>query len=139
MRSLKERRHHGRFMVQWPMLYANEELIGRGTLVNVSHAGCQIVGTMPVAVGMLLKVWLSPAHREEALYVKEARVLWAKEHEFGLEICDLTTNDQRWLRGYLETAEARNSFRVNGQPASTDGLGAMPLTLRVKDCRGRIS
>ncbi len=122
MGSLKERRHHARCMVQWSILYANEELIGRGTLVNVSHAGCQIVGTMPVAVGMLLKVWVSPAQREEALYIKEARVLWAKEHEFGLELRDLTTNDQQWLRGYLETAERRNSFRVNGQPASTDGL-----------------
>jgi hypothetical protein len=133
MGSVKERRQQARFMVQWPMLYANEELIGRGTLVNVSHAGCQIVGTMPVAVGMLLKVWVSPGHREEALYVKEARVLWAKEHEFGLELRDLTTNDQRWLRGYIETAERRNSFRVNGQSASTDGLAAMPLALPVKE------
>jgi hypothetical protein len=132
MGSLKERRHYGRFMVQWPMLYANEELIGRGTLVNVSHAGCQIVGTMPVTVGMLLKVWISPGHREEALYVEEARVLWVKEHQFGLDLRHLTPNDQRWLRAYLETAERRNSFRVNGQPAGTRGLTAMPIQLSIR-------
>ena len=60
MGSFKERRQLARFPVQWPMLYANEELIGQGTLVNVSHGGCQVAGTMPVAVGMLLKVWVSP-------------------------------------------------------------------------------
>jgi hypothetical protein len=32
MGSFKERRQLARFRVRWPMLYANEELIGQGTL-----------------------------------------------------------------------------------------------------------
>jgi hypothetical protein len=49
-------------------------------------------GTMPVAAGMVLKVWISPAHREEALYVKEARVLRAQANVFELELRQRTIN-----------------------------------------------
>jgi PilZ domain-containing protein len=132
MGSFKERRQLDRFPVQWPMLYANEELIGQGTLMNLSHGGCQVAGTMPVAVGMLLKVWVSPGHREEALFVKEARVLWAREHEFGLELRHVQRSDHQWLMGFLENAERRHSFQAF-QSSSQEDLPAIPLALPLKD------
>jgi hypothetical protein len=92
MSVLKARGTHAPLIVQWPLLYANTELVGQGTLLHVSHWGCQIAGTMPVAAGMVLKVWISPAHREEALYVKEARVLRAQANVFELELRQRTIN-----------------------------------------------
>jgi hypothetical protein len=97
--------------VQWPMLYANKKLIGQGTVLNVSHECCEVAGTMPVEVGMVLKVWISPAHRDEAVYVKEARVLWSKAHQFGLELCRVDVQDYEWLMGFLENTECRHNFQ----------------------------
>jgi hypothetical protein len=92
-------------VVQWPLFHANSKLIGQGTMLRVSHEDCHVAGTMPVAAGMVLKVWISPTHRNEALYAKEARVLWARAHEFGLELRQTDAQDHQWLMKYLEDAE----------------------------------
>ena len=64
--------------------------------------------------------------------MKEARVLWAREHEFGLELRHLQVSDHQWLLGFLENAERRHSFQVL-QSSSQGDLAAMPLALRLKD------
>ena len=133
MQASQGLRQYARFPVQWPLFYANDELVGKGTVLNVSHVGCQAAGTMPVAVGMVLHVWISPFHKEEPLYVKEARVLWANEHEFGLELRQISASDHQWLIGYLDNAERRNSFRRMRPAAGDEDVAAMPLALPIKD------
>ena len=132
MRS-SELRRHARFVTQWHLLYANEELIGQGTLVNLSQFGGQVVGTMPVEIGMVFTLWLSPAHREEALYVQEAPVVWARAHEFGLAFRNVNPKDLRWLTSFLEIAERRHSFHRILHPPGTEELAALPLALPVRD------
>jgi hypothetical protein len=88
--------------IKWPVLYANRDLIGQGTLLEFSDVGCQVMGTMPVAVGMILKVWISPEHRDEALFIKEARVVWAHAQRFGLELREMDDQDHAWLIRYLK-------------------------------------
>ena len=88
-------------ILHWPVLYANKELVGQGTLLTVSQREWQVAGTMPVQMGMILKLWISPGHREDALYVREARVLWAGAHEFGLELRQLDVKDHEWLIGFF--------------------------------------
>lgn len=103
MASLKERHHDAPpLIVHWPLLYANKEFVGQGTLLNVSPWGCQVAGTMPVARGMVLKLWISPAHRGDALYVKEARVLWARSNEFGIELREVDVQDHQWLMNFFK-------------------------------------
>lgn len=112
MKTKKGFRHHARFTVSWPVSYWNDGvLFGQGTTLDISHVACQLAGTMPVAVGMVLKARIAPPQREEPLYVHEARVLWAEGCKFGLELRGLSTIDHRWLIGFLENAERRNSFR----------------------------
>ena len=114
MASLKAPRPHVPLTVQWPLLYANEELVGQGTLLNLSHCECQVgecqvAGTLPVAAGMVLKLWISPKHRDDAIYVEEARVLWARANEFGLELCQVDVEDHEWLLSFL------GSHRISGE------------------------
>jgi hypothetical protein len=87
--------------LKWPVLYANRDLIGQGTLLVVSDKGCQVTGTMPVEVDMSLKLWISPEPRDEALFVKQARVVWAHGHRFGLELREMDDQDREWLTRYL--------------------------------------
>lgn len=96
-------------ILHWPLLYANKELVGRGTLLTVSEREWQVAGTMPVQMGMGLKVWISPGHRDDALYVREARVLWAGANEFGLEPRHLDGKDHQWLLSFFR--ECGHSFR----------------------------
>ena len=96
-------------ILQWPLLYANKVLVGQGTLLTVSQREWQVAGTMPVQRGMALKVWISPAHRDDSLYVREARVLWAGANEFGLELRHVDLPDHQWLISFFR--ECGHSIR----------------------------
>ena len=127
-------RHHARFAVWWPVTYWNEDLLfGQGTVLDISHVACRLAGTMPVAVGMVLKVRIAPPQREDPLYVQEGRVLWAKGCIFGLELRGLSAIDHRWLVGFLQNAERRNSYRQVSQVPTMEELAAMPLALPLRD------
>jgi hypothetical protein len=114
MNMSEELRSHPRFAVMWRVLYGNKELFGQGTVLNVSHGGCQVAAIMPVAVGMRLKLWIFTPYRHDPLYVGEARVCWTKVDRFGLELCRLHFMDHRWLMSFLENAQRRNNFQ--GRP-----------------------
>ena len=129
----KASRAHARFSVKWPVTYWNEGLFGHGTILDISHLGCQMVGTMPVAEGMILKLWISPPQRENRLSAEGARVLWSKGYEFGLELRNMFPDDRQWFNRYLELAERRNSYRKLAQPPSPEDLAAMPLALPLID------
>jgi hypothetical protein len=127
MKMSKERRCHPRFPVTWLVLYGNKEVFGQGTVLNVSQAGCQVAAMMPVAVGMRLKLWIFTPHREDPLYVGEARVRWAKVARFGLELRRLLLTDHRWLVSLLETAERRTA---SAEPLR--GVAALSCALPIK-------
>lgn len=125
MHSPKEVGQPTPLVVAWPLLYANKELIGEGTLLKLStDRSCHVAGTMPVAVGMVLKVWISPANRDEALYLQEARVVWVRGHEFGIELRQVDLDDHQWLMRLLINAErdiaSGNSFVPQGSERSSD-------------------
>jgi hypothetical protein len=110
MNMRRELRSHPRFPVLWRVLYGNNELFGQGTVLNVSHGGCQVAAIMPVTVGMPLKLWIFNAHREDPLYVGEAQVRWTEGQQFGLQLHRLPSIDHRWLISFLEDAERGNNF-----------------------------
>jgi hypothetical protein len=92
---------------------------------------CQLAGTMPVAVGMVLKLWVSPSHKDDERCLEEARVLWVRGQEFGLE---LRPKDRQWLMAYLANAERRVCYRRTMRPAPTkEDLAAMPLALPMRE------
>ena len=133
MKTRRGLRTHARFRVDWPVLYSTDGLTGQGRLLNLCMVGCQVEGTGPVAVGMLLKLSISPAHKEDKLSVEEGRVLWVKEDAFGLVFRRLPPIDHRWLLRFLDNAERRNSYRIVDQTSAIDDLAAKPLALPLGD------
>ena len=111
MKTIKGQKAHSRFVAQWPVTYWNDELFGQGTVLNVSNLGCRMAGTMTVEEGMRLQLWISPPTKEDVLCIEEARVLWVKDHEFGVEFCSMAVIDQRELGAFLDNAERRQSFQ----------------------------
>ena len=112
MKTITEQRSHWQVMAQWPVTYWNDELFGQGTVLNLSHRGCRVVGTMSVVDGMRIKLWISPPNQEDRLCVEEARVLWAKDYEFELAFQQLAAIDQRELAIVLQSAERGRSFQA---------------------------
>lgn len=88
MSPYTERRHHPRVCVEWPVLYSTPTFVAHGTVVDVSALAWRVEGSRPVGVGMQIAVelWLHPS---APLKIQQARVLWATEHEFALEIVEV--------------------------------------------------
>jgi hypothetical protein len=133
MKSSRGLRNHARFQVNWPVMYSTDGLTGEGRLSNLCQVGCRVEGTELVAVGMLLKLSISPPHKEDKLSVEEARVLWVKKNAFGLELRRLPPSDHRWLVRFLDNAERRNSYRTSDQSSAVEDLAAKPLALPLGD------
>jgi hypothetical protein len=77
-------------ILHWPLLYANKELVGQGTLLTVSEREWQVVGTMPVKMGMGLKMWISPGHRDRLC-------TWGRRESFGQERTSLGLSCATWM------------------------------------------
>ena len=133
MKTRPTLRNHARFAVLWPIIYSNDGLSGHGTVRDLSLIGCQVKGMVPVSVGVVLQLSISPPHKEDKLCVEVARVLWVKGDQFGVEFQRLTPMDHRWLLRFLENAERRNSYRTVDQCSAVEDLAAKPLTLPLKD------
>jgi hypothetical protein len=108
MKTTKAQRDYARFPVRWPVTYWNQGLFGQGTVLEVSHELCRVAGTISVAAGMVLQLWISPPQKEAPLCVEEARVLWVKDHEFWIELRRLPAIDRCELMGFLETCSKEN-------------------------------
>jgi len=110
MGTIERHRHHARFDIRWPVLYGNDELLGQGTLLDVSEVDCRVAGTMPVATGMVLNLWVFPPYEAHELYVEEARVLWVNGQEFGFDIGCFQLQDHQCLKDDCEPAERGDVF-----------------------------
>ena len=133
MKTGPGRRNHARFRVDWPVMYSTGGLTGKGRLLDLCLVGCQVEGTGPVTIDMVLQLSISPAHKEDQLCVEEGRVLWVKERVFGLELRRLPPMDHRWLIRFLDNAERRNSYRTSDQSSAVEDLAAKPLALPLRD------
>ena len=127
-------RNQPRFAVRWAVFYQSDELLGQGTLLDVSLTGGKMAGTMPVEVGSPIELFVYPPHKHQEIHIQEAVVTWVKGETFGLQFKQLKQNDQRWLSSYSQASERRNSFRqLSGLMRNEHEVAEMPLALPVKE------
>ncbi len=122
MKTIDEGRCRSEYDARWAVTYWNDELFGQGTILNISHQGCRIAGTMTVVEGMRLKLWISPPTKEDELCVEEARVLWVNDYEFGLAFQRVAAIDRRELAVFLQNIERRQSFQPVHSPSCHDDM-----------------
>ena len=126
----KALRRHSRFPVQWPALYCGDDLVGVGTILDVSLMGCRLAGTMPPKPGLRLSVTLYPSYQDRAILVEEARVKWIADEQFGIEFVKVRTADLQWLIGYLDQAERRKSFKaIAGSGPLSEDMTSTPVSV----------
>jgi PilZ domain len=80
-----ERRHHPRISVEWPLLYSTPTISAHGTVIDVSALAWRVEGSMPVHAGIKIAMQVWP-NKSMSIEIQEARVLWAVDRMFALEI-----------------------------------------------------
>lgn len=105
-----ERRHTARTPITFGLLYSGTsnmgDLIGDGTVVDVSRNGLGIHGNHPVRIGMELSLLLYLPDGDDPLFVLEATVAWATGNRFGVEFKKLNLREANRLRSFLQTRSA---------------------------------
>lgn len=77
-------RRQSRRALVWRVFYGSDELLGRGSIVDVHENGCRITGCMPVDVGVHLRLCIWPTDNPTHIIVVEGAVKWTKGLEFGI-------------------------------------------------------
>ncbi|ALA58318.1 PilZ domain-containing protein [Nitrospira moscoviensis] len=95
-------RRHSRFPVRWPVVYGDDEFVSEGTVLDVTHIGWRIAGSMLVSPGMRLTLQLQIPGKTDPVRVERAAVLWVRQFEFAIEVEEMAPADQAWLTDFLE-------------------------------------
>jgi PilZ domain-containing protein len=77
-------RKNQRFKEVMPVRYGREGTACEGLLNELALSGCSITGTVPVSVGMVLRVQLCVPGDPEPFLIDRAKVKWVKRLEFGV-------------------------------------------------------
>lgn len=96
--------------VRCPVSYAflaSRHFLSKGTILAVTASRFRVTGTIPVEVGMRLHLWGGPPAKPEPFHIR-ATVVWAKGHEFEVNLHTLRVVDMRWLTGFLAEAHGQS-------------------------------
>ena len=106
-------RIESQFPVAISVLYVGQTSAGEGIVLNLSCAGCRILGSAPVATGEIMRVEITPPTSEKPL-VLQATVKWVKELEFGLAFKGLHEQEVYHLQRLLdELLGTKRQIRTN--------------------------
>lgn len=100
------RRQVPRPLVKFGLMYSAQEpsgevLIGDGMVTDLSPMGLGIRGNASVTPGKELTIFLYLPDGQDPLFVMEARVVWASECRFGIEILKMNLRERNRLRYFL--------------------------------------
>ena len=109
MEASERVRVHPLCHMQWPMLYCGADFVAEGTMLDLSLEEGRCAGTMPVEVGMRLRIYIDAQQKREDLIIEEAVVTWVSDNEFRTQFVKMESPNAKWLAGYFEMAEAASS------------------------------
>lgn len=87
-------RYCSRVETRLPVIFAGEEYVGEGTVLNVSVPGCAISSKQDVAPGTYLEMKVLFPDLSPPLSVGLAKVRWRRNHCFGVEFIRMPGEDQ---------------------------------------------
>ena len=101
-----DRRREQRVPVDFRLMYSaegeREELImGDGSVLDLSTKGLHIRGNTPVKPGLDMTLFLYLPDGRDPLFVLNAKVVWSKGHQFGVEILTMNLRERNRLRYFL--------------------------------------
>jgi hypothetical protein len=95
-----------RFAVQLPLCFSGEDIVGAGTIVNLSSDGCAAVVSERVSPGCRLSLSIQLPEQETPLEIDLAVVRWTSGKRFGLEFLSIRQEMLGPLQRFVRSLEA---------------------------------
>ena len=83
-------RHRLRFPLRCPVIFASDQFVGEGTVVDLGVPGCAVESRVMPSPGNYVRLHVLMPDEEGPLQVGLAKVRWAKQQRFGLEFLKLS-------------------------------------------------
>ena len=103
-----------RYPVHCSAVFAGENLLGEGMVLNLSAIGCSVKSTWPVHKKAHLELYLTLPTGEVPTKVDLATVTWTQRHRFGLEFPVLPREHRSACRGSLALWQQRSKPDLAG-------------------------
>ncbi|MDH4186228.1 MAG: PilZ domain-containing protein [Nitrospira sp.] len=87
-------RYCERVHTRFPVVFANDDYVGEGTVLNVSVPGCAIHSLNPVAPGSYIEMRMLVPDAAAPLKVGLAKVRWSEGPLFGVEFIQMLGEEQ---------------------------------------------
>ena len=95
---LKDRRGRRMLLSCRLFFFGEDEFEGEATLLDISASGCRASSSIPLEIGMILRLSLFLPDHQWPLRINQAIVRWIDNKEFGLEFIDITMAQRERLR-----------------------------------------
>ena len=92
--------------------------IGDGTVLDLSESGCKLCSAHVLPIGSFWDLYLTIPETSRPVLIAEVRVVWATEHEYGIEFLRVTARERTRLRHFLWKHMNRSTLR-GGPPLFT--------------------
>ncbi|WP_447976912.1 PilZ domain-containing protein [Candidatus Nitrospira bockiana] len=97
MSQVLELRSTPRIAVECPTVFAGDQIVGEGTVVNLSEPGCAIKTGKPLKKGDYLELRVLMPELGPPLAIDLAKVRWAAGGHIGLQFISVRAEEQRRL------------------------------------------
>ncbi|HKW86484.1 MAG TPA: PilZ domain-containing protein [Nitrospiraceae bacterium] len=94
-----------RIRVHFRSFFADGQVDGEGTVMDLSTKGCKIDSTTPVQPITELEAWFFLPDHDRPMKVQLAEVRWTRGRAFGLEFLSMRSEDQERLSRVLQDQE----------------------------------
>ena len=105
--------------------------VGDGVALDLSESGCKLCSAQVLPIGSFWDLYLTIPETSRPVLISEVRVVWATEHEYGIEFLRVTARERTRLRHFLWKHMNRSTLR-GGPPLFTLVDRSSPRRLHLK-------
>ena len=92
--------------------------VGDGAVLDLSESGCKLCSALVLPMGTIWDLYLTIPETSDPALILKVRVVWATEHEYGIEFLRVTARERTRLRHFLWKHMNRSTLR-GGPPLFT--------------------
>lgn len=85
--------------------------VGNGVALDLSESGCKISSAQVLPIGSFWDLYLTIPETSRPILISEVRVVWALEHEYGIEFLRVTARERTRLRHFIWKHMNRSTLR----------------------------
>ena len=85
--------------------------VGDGVALDLSESGCKLCSAQVLPLGSFWDLYLTIPETSRPVLISEVRVVWATEHEYGIEFLRVTARERTRLRHFLWKQITRSTLK----------------------------